>query len=109
MKRVVLEELTPGLVLAKPETNASGMVVLAAGATLDDSTIGRLRQLGLTSVFVEGDAGDSSGKTLAELEAELDHRFCRVTHDPQQRLILEAIRQHLRSTHGVGDTPPASS
>jgi hypothetical protein len=109
MKRVVLEELTAGMVLAKPVTNAGGMVVLAAGAALDESTIGRLRHLSVASVFVEGNAGDSGGKTLAELEAELEHRFCRVMNDPRQRTILEAIRQQLRGSHGVGDTPTALS
>ncbi|MBX3236878.1 MAG: hypothetical protein KF814_12055 [Nitrospiraceae bacterium] len=109
MKRVVLEELTPGMVLAKPVTNSGGMVVLASGAALDDATIGRLRQLGLASVYIEGEAGSSDGKTLAELEADLDSRFSRVNQDPQQRLILEAIRQHLRNTHGVGEASGSSS
>jgi hypothetical protein len=109
MKRVVLEELTAGMVLAKPVTNTGGMVILAAGVALDEPTIARLRHLNLASVFVEGDAGGSGGKTLAELEAELDHRFCRVVTDPQQRTILEAIRLHLRNTHGMGETPPGSS
>ncbi len=103
MKRIVLEELTPGMVLAKPVTNSGGMVVLAAGAALDEATIGRLRQMGLASVYIEGEAGSADGKTLAELEAELDHRFSRVNQDPQQRLILEAIRRHLRDTHGISE------
>lgn len=108
MKRVVLEELTPGMVLAKPVTNSEdGRAGLRAA--LDDATIGRLRQLGLASVYIEGEAGSSDGKTLAELEADLDSRFSRVNQDPQQRLILEAIRQHLRNTHGVGEASGSSS
>ena len=105
MRRVVLEELTPGMVLAKPGTNAAGLVVLAAGAELDETTLSRLQRLGTASFFVEGEAGDASGKTLAELEAELDHRFRLVNNDPRQRTILEAIRLHLRNSQGVGDRP----
>ncbi|WHZ24046.1 MAG: hypothetical protein OJF47_003158 [Nitrospira sp.] len=105
MRRVVLEELTPGMVLAKPIINTAGLVVLAAGAELDEATLSRLQHLGTASVFVEGEAGDASGKTLAELEAELDHRFRLVNDDPRQRLILEAIRFHLRNSQGVGDRP----
>ncbi|WHZ16842.1 MAG: hypothetical protein OJF52_003692 [Nitrospira sp.] len=105
MRRVVLEELTPGMVLAKPVTNAAGLVVLAAGAELDEATLSRLQRLGTAFVFVEGEAGEASGKTLAELEAELDHRFRLVNNDPRQLTILEAIRLHLRNSQGVGDRP----
>jgi len=105
MRRVVLEELTSGMVLAKPVVNAAGLVVLAAGAELDEATLARLQRLGAASVFVEGEAGDERGKTLAELEAELDHRFRLVRNDPRQLTILEAIRLHLRNSHGVGDRP----
>ena len=58
-------------------------------------------------VFREGDAGDASGKTLAELESELDHRFRRVNDDPIQCQIREAIRLQLRTTHGVADNQEA--
>jgi hypothetical protein len=105
MRRVVFEELTPGMVLAKPVTNTAGLVVLAAGAELDEATLSRLQRLGTTSVFVEGEAGGASGKTLAELEAELEHRFRLVHNDPRQATILDAIRLHLRNNHGVGDRP----
>lgn len=36
MKRVVIEELTPGMILAKPVTNNTGLVVLPLGAELDE-------------------------------------------------------------------------
>lgn len=101
MKRVVIDELLPGMVLAKPVTNTAGLPVLAAGAELDSPMIDRLQQLGLTSVYVEGGAEDSTGKTLAELEAELEHRFRNVLQDPLQALILRQMRAHLRATHGL--------
>lgn len=63
--------------------------------------IERLRQMELASVYVEGDALDSRGKTLAELEAELEHRFRQVAQDPIQQLILRTLRTHLRATHGM--------
>ncbi len=107
MKRVVIEELTPGMILAKPVTNSTGLVVLPIGAELDEATLARLQRLGLPSVYVEGEAGDASGKTLAELEAELDHRFRRVIDDPLQYQLREAIRLQLHATHGVTDSPEA--
>ena len=105
MKRVVIEELTPGMILAKSVTNTAGLVVLPAGAELDDATLSRLQRLGLAFVYIEGEAGDANGKTLAELEAELDHRFRLVSHDPIQHQLREAIRLQLRNRHGIVDDP----
>jgi hypothetical protein len=107
MKRVALEELIPGMILAKPVTNNAGLVVLPLGAELDEATLSRLQRLGLTSVYVEGESGDASGKTLAELEAELDYRFRRVVNDAIQCQIREAIRLQLRRTHGLADNQEA--
>lgn len=101
MKRVVVYELLPDMVLARAVTNANGLPVVAAGTLLDAAMIERLQQMGLPSVYVEGDALGSGGKTLAELEAELDHRFRHVAHDAIQQLILRTLRTHLRTTHGM--------
>lgn len=101
MKRVVITELLPGMVLAKPVTNTTGLPVVPAGAELDASMIDRLKRLDVPSVYVEGDAGTDAGKTLAELEAELEHRFRRVLQDPLQQGILAALRSHLHRTHGT--------
>ena len=59
MRRVVIEELTPGMILAKPVTNAAGLVVLPSGAELDEATLPRLQRLGLASLFIEGEAGEA--------------------------------------------------
>jgi hypothetical protein len=108
MKRVVPPELLPDMVLAKPVVNANGLPIVAAGTILDAAMIERLRQIELTSVYVEGDALDSGGKTLAELEAELDHRFRQVVQDPIQQLILRTLRTHLRATHGMASVTKPS-
>lgn len=111
MRRVVLHELLPDMVLAKPVTNANGLPIVAAGTILDAAMIDRLRQMELPSLYVEGDALDSGGKTLAELEVELEHRFRHVAQDPIQQLILRTLRAHVRATHGmspVTEGPPAT-
>jgi len=77
MKRVVIHALLPGMVLVKPVTNATGPPIIAVGTTLNVTMIEWLQGMELASVYVEGDAGDSGGKTLEELKAELDHRFHR--------------------------------
>ncbi|GKS64006.1 hypothetical protein YTPLAS72_13100 [Nitrospira sp.] len=102
MRRVVPQDLEPNMILAKPVTNANGLPIVAAGTILDVAMIERLRQMDLPSVYVDGETLDCGGKTLAELEAKLDHRFRQVAHDPVQQLILQALRIHLRTTHGLG-------
>ena len=101
MKRVVIEELLPGMILAKHVTNANGLPIVAVGTTLDGFIIERLQRLELASVYVEGNAEDSNGKTLTELEAELELRFRRVAQDPVQQMILRTLRTHLRATHST--------
>ena len=101
MKRVVIEELSPGMILAKPVTNANGLPIVAVGTTLDGFIIERLQRLELASVYVEGNQEDSNGKSLTELEAELELRFRRVAQDPVQQMILRTLRTHLRATHST--------
>lgn len=101
MKRVVIEDLLPGMILAKPVTNANGLPIVAVGTTLDGFIIERLQRLELASVYVEGNPEDSNGKTLSELEAELELRFRRVAQDPVQQIILRTLRTHLRATHST--------
>ncbi|MFO0699312.1 MAG: hypothetical protein U0236_08800 [Nitrospira sp.] len=101
MKRVVVYELLPDMILARPITNSNGLPIVAVGTVVDTALIERLQQMGLPSVYVEGDALDSGGKTLDELEAELDHRFRHVAQDPIQQLILRTLRTRLRATHGM--------
>lgn len=108
MRRVVIEALTPGMILAKPVTNAAGLVVLPSGAALDEGTLPHLQRLGVDAVFIEGAPDDAGGKTLAELEAELHHRFRLVRQDPLQQQLLEAIRVHLHTTYGVGGSSDPS-
>jgi len=105
MKRMAIEELLPGMILAKPVTNTNGLPIVAVGTTLDGFIIERLQRLELTSVYVEGNQEDSSGKTLTELQAELDHRFRHVAQDPVQQMILRILRKHLLATYS---TSPAT-
>lgn len=111
MKRVPIDQVVRGMVLAKAVTNAAGLVVLSAGIELTEATIARLETMGVTAVYVEGAPGEEGTpvKTLAELDRELDQRFRNVAADPIQTRIREAVRRHLHATHavdtGAGEKP----
>jgi hypothetical protein len=102
MKKVPLHEAVPGMILAKPVTNASGLVVAAAGLTLDEQMIAHLERMGKATVHVEGAPGEEAGKSLKDLERELNARFRKAGGDPELTKIREAIRRHL---HGLSGAP----
>jgi hypothetical protein len=102
MRRIPIDQVKPGTVLAKEITNAKGLPLMAPGTVLTDALIARLDRIGVTAVYVEGEPieGGKAVKTLAELDRELDQRFRKVTADPVQVLIREAIRRHLHARYG---------
>ncbi len=63
--------------------------------------IARFKKLDLPSVFVEGETGSAGGKTLAELEVELEYRFRHVCQDPLQQTILTAVDGKLAGIEGL--------
>jgi hypothetical protein len=96
MKRILLEQVVPGMVLAKPVMNSAGMVVVVAGMALDAPQITHLERMGAAAVYVEGAAGEGASKTLEELERELGARFRKAPEEPQLARIRHAICRHLR-------------
>ncbi|HWQ61513.1 MAG TPA: HD-GYP domain-containing protein [Negativicutes bacterium] len=55
MRRILLENVTTGMKLAKPLYSADGKVLLNAGLELKERYIGRLRDLEVTYVYIEDD------------------------------------------------------
>jgi HD-GYP domain-containing protein (c-di-GMP phosphodiesterase class II) len=53
MRRILLENITSGMKLAKPLYNADGMILLNAGIELQERFVGRLKELDVTYVYVE--------------------------------------------------------
>lgn len=97
MKRVPLDEAEPGMVLAKPVTNQTGVTVLPAGTELDQELLKRLDRMNLTAVYVEGAASAAEAKSPADLEQDLNQRFRKVAGDPTQVMIREAVRRHVQA------------
>lgn len=53
MRRILLDNITSGMKLAKPLYSAEGMVLLNAGVELKERFIGRLKELDVTYIYVE--------------------------------------------------------
>ena len=104
MKRVLLQEAAPGMVLVKPVTNSAGHVVVAAGMTLNEPLITHLERLGKAAVYVEGAPDEGASRSFEEVERELADRFRKVEGEPQLARIRKAIHQFLKSqTEGRHD------
>ncbi|NLP41038.1 MAG: HD-GYP domain-containing protein [Veillonellaceae bacterium] len=58
MRRILLDNITPGMKLAKPLYSADGMILLNAGIELKDRFIGRLRELDVTYIYIEDELTD---------------------------------------------------
>lgn len=97
MKRIPLDEAEPGMILAKPVTNQTGVAALPAGTKLDRELLKRLDRMNLPAVYVEGDAGAAGAKSPADVEQDLTRRFRKVAGDPTQVMIREAVRRHVQA------------
>lgn len=95
MKKVALDKLVPGMVLAKPIESGNGMVLLAEGTALSDKWIERLETMDIAAVWVEGKTEQSI--PLEEALAALDMRFEPVLGAPYmtdlKRLVRDKIEQ----------------
>lgn len=108
MKRVPLDGAEPGMVLAKPVINQTGVTVLPAGTELDQDLLKRLDRMNLTAVYVEGTASATGARSPAELEQEMAQRFRKVAGDPTQVMIREAVRRHLHAVQQAAQAEAAA-
>ncbi len=97
MQRVQVNKLKAGMVLAKPITNESGMVLLSEGTVLTDSLIMRLNRMDITSVSVEG--ASTTDKTMEERLSDLDRRFSKTGKEPFMDLIKGVIKSHIEEVY----------
>lgn len=70
MRRLSVEKLKSGMVVARSIYNSDGRVLLHAGIILDDVYIKRLQQMGIYSVYVKDDLIDDLNLHIPELISE---------------------------------------
>ena len=99
MSFLAVEFLKPGMVLAGDVRGSNGMVLLGAGAELNERHIGIFRAWGITEVEIKGAAQDTSHTELLtkldvaqrrQIEQELDRLFQH--NDPQDPIIGDLRR-----------------
>lgn len=101
LRSVNVQFLRPGQVVADVVTNASGAVLCPMGFTLTEQAINRLKNVGVGSIWIEGNSKPTID--IGARQSELDKRFSGVS-DPVLlgiKAILEKRLQRLKDEYGV--------
>lgn len=93
MRKVSVDTLKPGMKVAKPVVNDSGMILFGAGTALTDSLIERLGNMNVGAVYVEGEA--QRQKSKEELLAALDARFSKTGHEPHMAALKQLFKERI--------------
>lgn len=97
MPKLPVDKLEPGMKLAKPVTAKNGMVMLGEGTELSETWIERIRDMDITSIFVEG----PSIQTLSKEEAlaNLEARFAKTEGKPYMNIIKKVTKEHIEGLY----------
>jgi hypothetical protein len=96
MKRVLIENITDKMVLAKEVCGTSGSILLAKGTLLTASMGHRLKNWGVQYVSVEGEdetpqEGSAPSVSPEEIRTQLEDRFSRVIGSETMKKIFAAV------------------
>ena len=98
MPKIPVEQLRPGMKLARPLENTSGMVLMAAGTELTEARISKIENMGVDSVYIDGPSRPARPKE--ELLAALEERFRKVENSPPMAVIKKAVKEHIEAMYG---------
>ncbi len=103
MRLVKLEEVRPGVKVAKDVTDLRGNLLFKAGTEITPDLLIRCKQRGIAHLFVEDAAGrGAAGHTGArkppeEIAAEIDAVFAGHEANPVMTALRDAAKSHLTS------------
>ena len=99
MKRILVENIADGMILAKEVCGASGNALLNKGCTLNTALGRRLKNWGILFVHVEGEddsAEAQSTKAQAspqEIQTKLEQKFSAVMGNPIMKKLFAVTYQ----------------
>ncbi len=96
MPNVGVDNLKPGMVLAKPVSKGN-MVVLGEGTVLTEAWISRISDMGIEQIFIDGPAVQPIPKE--EALAKLDARFLGVLDKPHMGEIKIIVKEHIEGLY----------
>lgn len=97
MPKIPTEQLKPGMKLARPLQNSSGMVLMAEGTELTEARISKIENMGVDSVYIDGPSRPA--RPREELLSALEERFRKVESNPHMAVIKKAVREHIEAMY----------
>ncbi len=102
MLNLAIEDLKPGMILARPVRNLQGVLLLEAGARITKKNIRIFKSWGVNAVAIQGrrsDARRSSAESAVAdqetVEKQLKDKFSDVLDDPVMVVIYNAAKSRL--------------
>lgn len=97
MPKVSVDKIKPGMKLAKPIINEINVVLIGEGVELNDALIKRIKDMGLSSVYVEGISKPK--KPIEEALSELNERFKKSENQPHMYLLKKIFRESIEEIY----------
>jgi hypothetical protein len=105
MQKIPVSKAAAGMVLARPVTRESGVVLMGEGTELTALMIEKLRELEILNICVKGRPLDLGGDDvpLEQLLHELDERFSTTKADKLCQQIKELVKQDIIRRRSPGE------
>jgi hypothetical protein len=97
VRRIAIEDLEVGMVVAKPILNDGGMVMLSEGTPLTVGLISRLVKMEIAYIFIEGE--EPGAKSREERLSDLDLRFKMTENEKYMNVIKNAIKTRIEEVY----------
>jgi hypothetical protein len=98
MSTISPRKLAPGMTLSRPVLNKNGLIVIKENTELTESLIGKIRDMGVDEVHIQGHS--TSLPPREEALAALERRFKGVEGAPHMGLLKKLITEHIESLYG---------
>jgi hypothetical protein len=106
MKKITVDKIEDGMILFREVFGASGSILLSKGLSLTTAIGKRLKNWGITFVYIEGDE-DAEGiqnvvqPSLENIQSGLIQKFSDVIDDPIMKKLFAAVFQYrLQNNNG---------
>ena len=102
MITINIEELKPGMILARPVRNRQGVLIMEAGAKITKKSIRIFKSWGVNEIVIKGKPGQTATrpregqiKGESSIERQLKEKFSDVMDDPIMVAIFNAAVKRL--------------
>ena len=102
MKKIPIQDIEDGMILAKPLLGADGKILMAQGVTLKATMASRLKNWGVVLAHIkqEGVVTDSSDSDeKVELLEIIEKKFEDVLNDSNMKVLYNAVTKHIKENH----------